>query len=512
MVTLILTILFFTYPWPIRPFGSVHQVSATLGDARGNVTTPRFHRGIDIPASVATKVYSIISDTARWGGSGDNRYVRVGDYWYIHLNPRYKQDSLVLGILDTINTPPDTIGKVLDYPGGDHLHFQVGSAGGPYENPLSHNGGPVGYDDTGNPTISIDFWRQGSEGDTAQQLVGVLDGKVDIRACCQDTQTSGGVNNTSGVYKLEWSVRDTITSDTVGPIQTIIFPQVQPPNNGDPVLLVYDRHNYHTASPFYYWATNRIVNNQVEDCYWNTKQRADSAGIPFPDSVDADSIEVARFKDGFYWVKVYAYDIRNNADSESVLVHIDNFAPRVKQTYPSDWFAFVSNKQKTIWLKFLEAMDTTILNTTNIKIQSLKSDSFNYPIINISYIQVDSIPLYKLLLEVDSFRFKDTVQVRLSDSIRDLAGKSIDTTDSKQTIAYSWTFFVGVIQLTDNDLNDIQPDVYHNNIVWTQAPADSYLGEIILYDFYNNTTDTISPGGGEHNYPVIWQNKVFWLR
>ncbi|HEC78920.1 MAG TPA: hypothetical protein ENI34_07240 [candidate division WOR-3 bacterium] len=106
---------------------------------------------------------------------------------------------------------------------------------------------------------------------------------------------------------------------------------------------------------------------QVEDHYWNTKQRADSAGIPFPDSVDADSIEVARFKDGFYWVKVYAYDISDNADSESVLVHIDNFAPRVKQTYPSDWFAFVSNKQKTIWFKFSEPMD--IVKIPNNKYQ-----------------------------------------------------------------------------------------------------------------------------------------------
>jgi len=303
MASIILTILISTYPWPIRPFGSALQVSATLGDARESVADPRFHRGIDIPASVGTTVYSIISDTARWDGSGVNTYVRVGNYWCIHLEDRRKGDSLVLGILDTINTPPDTIGKMLDYPNGDHLHFQIGPAGGPFENPLSRNGGPVGYNDTGSPTITIDFWRQGSEGDTAQQLVGVLDGRVDIRACCQDTQTSGGVNNTSGIYKLTWSV------DTVGPIQTIIFPQVQPPNNGDSVLLVYDRHNYRTASPFYCWATNRIVNNQVEDRYWNTKQKDNQ-----PDSVDAESLEVARFKDCYYWVLVKAYDIRENFD------------------------------------------------------------------------------------------------------------------------------------------------------------------------------------------------------
>ncbi len=205
MVTILLITLISTYPWPMRPFGSAHQVSATLGDARGNVAGPRFHCGIDIPASVGTKVYSIISDTARWDGSGVNTYVLVGDYWYIHLNPRYKKDSLVLGILDTVNTPPDIIGKVLNYPNGDHLHFQIGNyaTDGPYYNPLSYNGGPVDYDDTLKPVISsITFWRQGSEGQTAQQLIGVLDGKVDIRAYCQDIQTSGGVNNTSGIYKL----------------------------------------------------------------------------------------------------------------------------------------------------------------------------------------------------------------------------------------------------------------------------------------------------------------------
>jgi hypothetical protein len=43
--------------------------------------------------------------------------------------------------------------------------------------------------------------------------------------------------------------------------------------------------------------TNRIINNQVVDRYWNTKQK-----IGQPDSVDAESLEVAKFKDGYYWV------------------------------------------------------------------------------------------------------------------------------------------------------------------------------------------------------------------
>lgn len=330
MVTIILTMLISTYPWPIRPFGSAHPVSATLGDARGNVADPRFHWGIDIPADSGTKVYSISSDTAYPVNAGVNSYVRVGNYWYIHITPCVDSGTYVLGILDTVNTPPDTIGKVLDYPPygstqGDHLHFQIGPVGGPFYNPLSYDGGPVDYDDTLKPIIStITFWRRGSEGPTPQPLVGVLDGKVDIRARCQDRQTSGGAINTSGIYKCQYIITDTVGNVVYNSDTTIRFPQVQPPNNGAPVLLVYDRHNYTAVSPFNYWVTNRIVNNQVIDWYWNTKQK-----IGEPDSVDAESLEVAKFKDGKYWVKVIAADIRNNADTDFEIPNTK--PPRIRQ-------------------------------------------------------------------------------------------------------------------------------------------------------------------------------------
>jgi hypothetical protein len=148
----LIIVTLFTYPWPIRPFGSAHGVSATLGDARESVANPRFHRGIDIPAGAGTDVFSIISGTANTFGER----VRVGDYWYIHLDDPIPDGQEVLGILDTINTPPTQIGDVAV----NHLHFQIGSPGppeGPFHNPLSYGGGPVGYDDTGDPTITIDF-------------------------------------------------------------------------------------------------------------------------------------------------------------------------------------------------------------------------------------------------------------------------------------------------------------------------------------------------------------------
>uniref|UniRef100_A0A7V3VT66 Uncharacterized protein n=1 Tax=candidate division WOR-3 bacterium TaxID=2052148 RepID=A0A7V3VT66_UNCW3 len=89
-------------------------------------------------------------------------------------------------------------------------------------------------------------------------------------------------------------------------------------------MLVYDRHNYTAVSPFYYWVTNRIINNQVVDRYWNTKQK-----IGQPDSVDAESLEVAKFKDGRYWVKVVAADIRNNADTDFQIPKSN--LPRIRQ-------------------------------------------------------------------------------------------------------------------------------------------------------------------------------------
>jgi len=294
----------FSFPWPIRPFNTAHSVSATLGDGRGNVTAPRFHRGIDIPADSGTAVFSISSGIARLDGTnGSNAHVRVGNYWYIHLidETRVGEGDSVLGIRDTVNTSPTQIGDVRSYPTGDHLHFQIGTLGppeGPFSNPLSYDGGPVGFSDNGNPTVySVDFWRSGSEGEEATQVHSPLWGKIDIRAYCQDKGTSGGVNTTTGIYKLEWLIKNIDTKISYGPYQTLTFDQVQPPNNGDSVLLIYDRHNYSSGSPFYYWVTNYAnSSHNVEDRYWNTKLKSGQAW----NGDDADFNSEAEYPDGEY--------------------------------------------------------------------------------------------------------------------------------------------------------------------------------------------------------------------
>ena len=323
-------ILLLSYPWPIRHFNTAHGVSGTLGDGRGIVTAPRFHRGIDIPASNGTDVFSITSDSIIYTTAGDGMY--IGNYWYIHLTNMAAETTNVLGILDTTTTPPTQIGDVMDYGGpghaNDHLHFQIGPTGGPFFNPLSYDGGPINYSDGSLPIVySLDFWKSGSEGENPEQLQSPLWGKIDIRARCRDLQNSGGVNTTTGIYRLEYLISNRDTNASFGPFQTTIFPQVQPPNNGDPVLLVYDRHNYSSSSPFNYWVTNPIINNQVHNRYWNTKLKTNQSW----NGQDARINQEAQYPDGRYRVEVTAYDIETNAGSRHEDVLLDNFVPFVSQ-------------------------------------------------------------------------------------------------------------------------------------------------------------------------------------
>jgi len=480
------------YPWPVKDFNTQHQISGTVGEYRTDPAL-HFHAGVDIPWPQSDSIFAVDS------GIVDSVNKWVGRFRYMHIDFKINNN-------DTLG-PGNFIGLV-NYPLAPHVHFR--------EAPDSSNRTPVvnnlfsgaltPYVDSTNPYIdSIKFYRQGP-GDTLLHKDS-LDRKVDVLAVTRDTRTDStghvpAVPGTTSVYRIGYVVKDTSGNIKKTYWEKIKFDTIPNPSSSSQLNLTYGSGS--SSSHFRYWVSNDPFNSNsdLRNWYWNTKQ--DSAGA---DSVDADSIEDAKFKDGFYWVKIYAYDIRSNADSESVYVHVDNFNPRVKETYPTDSFAFVPNKLHKVWCSLSEPMDTTTLTATNIKIQSLKADSFNYTITN--FIYDDSI--YKLTLEVDSFRFKDTVQVRLLDGVKDLAGKSIDTTGSEQTIAYFWTFVVGVIQLTDNDLTDVYPDVYHGKVVWTQAPGLSDLGEIMLYDFYNNTTTQISPGGGIHNTPHIYENEVAWI-
>ncbi len=143
-----------------------------------------------------------------------------------------------------------------------------------------------------------------SFGDTL--LIGILDRKVDVLSVAGDTRTDSTGHSAGGnvsVYRIGYEVKDTLGNIVKPYWERIRFDTIPSPPNASQLLLTYGTGS--TRSHFRYWVTNDPFNpdSTLRNWYWNTKQKADSAGIPFPDSVDAESIEVAKFKDGKYWVK-----------------------------------------------------------------------------------------------------------------------------------------------------------------------------------------------------------------
>jgi hypothetical protein len=226
------------YPWPIKPFEEVHRVDATLGDFRGSQTSPRFHRGIDIPACNGTDVFSIRTGEVTVRSEGTNvETVQVGwpdevkHFFYVHVDAEVSTYDTAWGIVDTLT--PTHIADIKDLsPSGcskDHLHFQIGDTTNRsgFLNPLSYDidttdadttTGPNGFTDTLKPIIKqrivgsdtfpiIDFFPQGS--DTLDSLPAPLDtlySYIDIRVRAQDKNNSGGDTNTSGIYELEYYI------------------------------------------------------------------------------------------------------------------------------------------------------------------------------------------------------------------------------------------------------------------------------------------------------------------
>lgn len=93
-----------SYPWPIKPQKTAHEVVGTMGEVRGNYdgeSRDHFHGGLDVQANMGTTVYAIASEKVRgtsssWGYAGLSEGIKLDSMAYIHMKVgRTAKDALI---------------------------------------------------------------------------------------------------------------------------------------------------------------------------------------------------------------------------------------------------------------------------------------------------------------------------------------------------------------------------------------------------------------------------------
>jgi len=89
--------------------------------------------------------------------------------------------------------------------------------------------------------------------------------------------------------------------------------------------------------------------------YWNTLQHKNRAW----NQVGTTTQDSARFKDGFYWIMVRAYDQAGNEAKDSIQCIVNNFPPQISRTFPSrSWPLYPESQRCTLKVWFDQPMDT----------------------------------------------------------------------------------------------------------------------------------------------------------
>ncbi len=317
------------FPWPVDPQHDVHDVAATLGEARGSLGgdgRERLHSGIDVRAPVGTivravheeKVERVIGAT---GFDSANEAMRVGVVSYVHVRVGRRRNRTLLDpsrfaiVADEGGRPVrvrvrrgtrfrvgDAIGTVNRFA---HVHLDVGPRAGEI-NPLSL---PLeGFTDRVPPTINgVDFYTEGGERVVRPRKGPVpLSGRVAIIVEAYDRVDGSDVRRKLGVYALGYQVLLGDGSPAAGfeqPRMTIEFDRL--PSDGNAGQVIYAEGSGITVygsktTRFRYIVTNGLHEGRLSQAYWDTSQ------LP----------------PGEYRVRVIARDHSGNAATQDVPVTV----------------------------------------------------------------------------------------------------------------------------------------------------------------------------------------------
>ncbi len=320
-------------PWPIAPTDSVHPLGNNWGNYQNYGGSPYFHNGIDIitPNQQGAPVYAVahgwvkawltIQAQYHWRlaiADSSLAYTDSCEGWlYAHID----SSQFHKNIGDEVNEG-DLIGYLVPWPveGFDHLHFaRIKDAGSTWDeadwafvqNPLtllSPNTDTVKpqFEDA-RPGQRFAFCRNNSN---IYLNPDSLYGDVDIIAKIYDKTgftTGDTVWDKLAPYRIEYSIRGEYDS-----IPTTLFVQFSGVINQSAIRVVYKTSNPCRSRGDY----------QYRDYYFIVTNTDGDSILETTDSLEC--WQTANFPDGWYYVKVTAYDVAGNFTSESMAVFTFN--------------------------------------------------------------------------------------------------------------------------------------------------------------------------------------------
>jgi hypothetical protein len=292
-----------TLPWPLDPQHVLHEVAATLGEARGSIggdARERLHSGIDVRGPVGSVVRAVYDEKVErpigaTGFDSANEAMRVGVIAYVHVRVGRRPNRTLLDpgrfaiVTDDLGQPVrvrirrgtrfhvgDAIGTVNRMA---HVHLDVGPRAGEI-NPLSLS--PEGFIDDVPPTIApngIDFYSESGEQVPAPRKGPVpLSGRVAIVVDAYDRVDRNGARRKLGVYALGYQVLRPDGGPAPGfdqPRMTIEFDRL--PADGGAGRLIYAEGSgipvYGSRTTrFRYIITNGLREGRLSQGYWDTSE------------------------------------------------------------------------------------------------------------------------------------------------------------------------------------------------------------------------------------------------
>jgi DNA-binding beta-propeller fold protein YncE len=216
--------------WPVAPPEGPHEVAGTMGEARGEESTQRFHAGIDVRAEEGTIVHAVrdgvVATTMAAGDFGTlNESVRLGPIAYVHIrvgrersNQVFDDDRFAPVYDDTGKLSGMRVKRGARFSAGEaigsvnrfyHVHMNVGWPGEEH-NPLRFR--LAQFEDTVAPTIARGGVRLYDEaGQALQRRVRgriALSGRVRVVVDAWDQANGNARNRRLGAYDLGYQVLD----------------------------------------------------------------------------------------------------------------------------------------------------------------------------------------------------------------------------------------------------------------------------------------------------------------